>query len=88
MPRLMGPAIRSGCHSAATLAAGSDGAFTRIEVPQMVHRPGSLILLNRSQPAHRSFSGNASSLKADAASGFPLAAWRRVHLNASFPSAK
>ena len=32
----------------------------------MVHRPGSLILLNCSQPAHGSFSGNASSLKTDA----------------------
>jgi hypothetical protein len=50
VPRLMEPAIRSGCHSAATLAAVSDGAFTRVEVPQMVHRPGSQILLTHSLP--------------------------------------
>ena len=34
MPWLRGPAIRSRCHSSATLAAVSGGTFTRIEVPE------------------------------------------------------
>jgi hypothetical protein len=34
VPGLDGPAIRSGSHSTAALAAVSGGAFTRVEVPE------------------------------------------------------
>ncbi len=48
MPWLDGPATRSSSHGAATLAAVSDGAFTRVEVPKCYTDPGD----GSSSPGH------------------------------------